>query len=218
MTAAPGLIPPPLIHQLKAGGKMVVPAGLPDPQQLVLVEKHSNGRVTTRKIYRCGSRNSRMPNRADDFQPECSPTRALMAIGKQTLRSLITVHDHDLDHLRRGGVELDQARTPPISTSTRQSPGPRVLLSWCRVAPASSVTDALTTYLAQSLGSASRQARNQQQTNTARSVGRPRRQIQRFGRGAQNVFEGKDVNIEAIRTPIGTSMTAGLSSARLVSS
>src|SRR5439155_26443064 len=36
VTAAPDLIPPPLIHQLKAGGKMVVPAGLPDAQQLVL--------------------------------------------------------------------------------------------------------------------------------------------------------------------------------------
>ena len=50
MTAAPDLIPPPLIHQLKAGGKMVVPAGLPDAQQLVLVEKHGNDRVTTREI------------------------------------------------------------------------------------------------------------------------------------------------------------------------
>jgi protein-L-isoaspartate(D-aspartate) O-methyltransferase len=52
VTAAPELIPPPLIHQLKAGGKMVVPAGLPDAQQLVLVEKHANGRVTTREILR----------------------------------------------------------------------------------------------------------------------------------------------------------------------
>lgn len=52
VTAAPDLIPPPLIHQLKAGGKMVVPAGLPDAQQLVLVEKHENGRVTTREILR----------------------------------------------------------------------------------------------------------------------------------------------------------------------
>src|SRR5229473_1518966 len=50
VTAAPDLIPPLLIHQLKAGGKMVVPAGLPDAQQLVLVEKHSNGRVTMREI------------------------------------------------------------------------------------------------------------------------------------------------------------------------
>jgi protein-L-isoaspartate(D-aspartate) O-methyltransferase len=50
VTAAPDLIPPPLINQLKAGGKMVAPAGLPDAQQLVLVEKQSNGRVTMREI------------------------------------------------------------------------------------------------------------------------------------------------------------------------
>jgi protein-L-isoaspartate(D-aspartate) O-methyltransferase len=50
VTAAPDLIPPPLIHQLKAGGKMVVPAGLPDAQQLFLLEKDCNGRVTMRKI------------------------------------------------------------------------------------------------------------------------------------------------------------------------
>ena len=50
LTAAPDLIPPLLIHQLKAGGKMVVPAGLADAQQLVLVEKHGNGRVTTKEI------------------------------------------------------------------------------------------------------------------------------------------------------------------------
>jgi protein-L-isoaspartate(D-aspartate) O-methyltransferase len=50
VTAAPDLIPPPLLHQLKAGGRMVIPAGLPDAQQLVLVEKNSNGRVTTREI------------------------------------------------------------------------------------------------------------------------------------------------------------------------
>src|SRR6266478_4319495 len=52
VTAAPDLIPPPLLHQLKAGGKMVVPAGLPDAQQLVLVEKDRNGRVSTREILR----------------------------------------------------------------------------------------------------------------------------------------------------------------------
>ena len=37
VTAAPDLIPPPLIHQLRAGGKMVIPAGLPDAQQLMVV-------------------------------------------------------------------------------------------------------------------------------------------------------------------------------------
>src|SRR6476646_6339825 len=50
VTAAPDLIPPPLIHQLKAGGKMIIPAGLPDAQQLVLVEKNGNGKVTTKEI------------------------------------------------------------------------------------------------------------------------------------------------------------------------
>ena len=50
VTAAADLVPPPLIHQLKNGGKMVIPAGLPDAQQLVLVHKEGNGRVTMRKI------------------------------------------------------------------------------------------------------------------------------------------------------------------------
>jgi len=49
VTAASDLVPPPLIHQLKNGGKMVVPAGLPDAQQLVLVDKDDNGRVTMRE-------------------------------------------------------------------------------------------------------------------------------------------------------------------------
>jgi protein-L-isoaspartate(D-aspartate) O-methyltransferase len=50
VTAAADLVPPPLIHQLKNGGKMVIPAGLPDSQQLVLVDKEGNGRVTMREI------------------------------------------------------------------------------------------------------------------------------------------------------------------------
>ena len=50
VTAAPDLVPPPLLHQLKNGGKMVIPAGLPDAQQLVLVDKGDNGRVTIREI------------------------------------------------------------------------------------------------------------------------------------------------------------------------
>ena len=50
VTAAPDLIPVPLIHQLKAGGKMVIPAGLPNMQQLILVEKLANGRMTMKEI------------------------------------------------------------------------------------------------------------------------------------------------------------------------
>jgi protein-L-isoaspartate(D-aspartate) O-methyltransferase len=50
-TAAPELIPAPLIGQLKPGGRMVLPAGPPDNQQLVLVEKNAtDGKVKTREI------------------------------------------------------------------------------------------------------------------------------------------------------------------------
>jgi len=50
VTAAPDLLPPPLIHQLKAGGKMVIPAGLPNTQQLIVAEKLANGRITMKEI------------------------------------------------------------------------------------------------------------------------------------------------------------------------
>src|SRR5262245_39003716 len=50
VTAASDLICPPLLHQLKAGGRMVAPAGLPDAQQLLLVEKGADGRVSTREV------------------------------------------------------------------------------------------------------------------------------------------------------------------------
>ena len=50
VTAAPDLIPAPLIAQLKPGGRLVVPAGLPDAQQLMLLEKDAGGSVSTRQI------------------------------------------------------------------------------------------------------------------------------------------------------------------------
>lgn len=50
VTAAPELIPAPLINQLKPNGKMVIPAGLPGGQQLILVEKDASGSVSTREI------------------------------------------------------------------------------------------------------------------------------------------------------------------------
>jgi protein-L-isoaspartate(D-aspartate) O-methyltransferase len=50
VTAAPELIPSALIYQLKPGGKMVIPAGLQDAQQLLLVEKDADGMVSTKEV------------------------------------------------------------------------------------------------------------------------------------------------------------------------
>ena len=51
VTAAPELIPPALIYQLKPGGTMVIPAGLPEAQQLIQLKKDAQGSVTTREIF-----------------------------------------------------------------------------------------------------------------------------------------------------------------------
>ena len=51
VTAAASHIPPPLIKQLKNGGRMVIPVGSRFMvQQLLLVEKDAAGKVTTRQI------------------------------------------------------------------------------------------------------------------------------------------------------------------------
>lgn len=50
VTAAPELVPPPLLSQLKAGGRMVIPAGIPEAQQLMLVVKDEGGKVNMREI------------------------------------------------------------------------------------------------------------------------------------------------------------------------
>ena len=50
VTAAPELIPPALIDQLMPGGRMVIPAGLPDEQQLLLLEKDAGGKSAMRQI------------------------------------------------------------------------------------------------------------------------------------------------------------------------
>ena len=50
VTAAPAAVPQPLVDQLKPGGRMVIPVGAPsDVQHLLLVEKQSDGRTTTRR-------------------------------------------------------------------------------------------------------------------------------------------------------------------------
>lgn len=51
VTAAGDHIPPPLIAQLKPGGRMIIPVGSRFmTQQLVLVEKDADGKLTTRPI------------------------------------------------------------------------------------------------------------------------------------------------------------------------
>ncbi|MDX1425053.1 MAG: protein-L-isoaspartate(D-aspartate) O-methyltransferase [Kiloniellales bacterium] len=50
VTAAPELIPPSLIAQLKPGGRLVIPAGLEDQQQLMLMEKDLSGRMQATEI------------------------------------------------------------------------------------------------------------------------------------------------------------------------
>ena len=50
VTAAADLIPPPLLAQLKPGGRMVVPTGIPDKQALYLVEKSAAGSLSTREV------------------------------------------------------------------------------------------------------------------------------------------------------------------------
>ena len=51
VTAAASHIPQALIEQLKPGGRLVIPIGLPDmPQELILVEKDDEGGIHTRNI------------------------------------------------------------------------------------------------------------------------------------------------------------------------
>jgi protein-L-isoaspartate(D-aspartate) O-methyltransferase len=51
VTAASSHVPPPLIEQLKAGGRMVVPVGGQFmTQQLLLLEKTANGEIVTRQL------------------------------------------------------------------------------------------------------------------------------------------------------------------------
>lgn len=50
VTTAAELIPPPLLAQLKAGGRMIIPTGIPEKQALTLIEKSADGRLSTRDV------------------------------------------------------------------------------------------------------------------------------------------------------------------------
>lgn len=51
VTAAASHVPPPLLRQLKSGGRMVIPVGPPfQTQQLMLVEKRTDGTLLTRQL------------------------------------------------------------------------------------------------------------------------------------------------------------------------
>jgi protein-L-isoaspartate(D-aspartate) O-methyltransferase len=51
VTAAANAIPPPLIEQLKPGGRMLIPVGAPFfAQELIVLSKDARGKVTTRSV------------------------------------------------------------------------------------------------------------------------------------------------------------------------
>lgn len=50
VTAACELIPAPLLAQLKAAGRMIIPTGIPEKQALTLVEKSAAGSLSTRDL------------------------------------------------------------------------------------------------------------------------------------------------------------------------
>ncbi|MBI5716411.1 MAG: protein-L-isoaspartate(D-aspartate) O-methyltransferase [Burkholderiales bacterium] len=50
VSAAPDWVPVPLLEQLKPGGRMVIPAGVAEAQQLLLIEKDALGRLDSKPI------------------------------------------------------------------------------------------------------------------------------------------------------------------------
>lgn len=50
VTTAAELIPPPLLAQLRPGGRMVIPTGIPEKQALTLIEKSAQGRLSARDV------------------------------------------------------------------------------------------------------------------------------------------------------------------------
>ena len=49
LVATPEVIPPGVLNQLKPGGKMVIPAGIEDAQQLMYVQKDTDRRLSTKE-------------------------------------------------------------------------------------------------------------------------------------------------------------------------
>jgi protein-L-isoaspartate(D-aspartate) O-methyltransferase len=51
VTAAAPDVPPPLVEQLKPGGRLIIPVGEPgDVQTLTIVEKSANGCLSSRNV------------------------------------------------------------------------------------------------------------------------------------------------------------------------
>jgi len=50
VTAASEYIPPPLIEQLKDGGRMVIPVGSPFQTQMLMLVEKKDGKVTTKSL------------------------------------------------------------------------------------------------------------------------------------------------------------------------
>ena len=64
VTAAPDLIPPLLLDQLKPGGKMAIPAGLPDSSSCSSSTRMPAERSRRRRSCRCGFPSSKGPSRS----------------------------------------------------------------------------------------------------------------------------------------------------------
>lgn len=69
VTAAAELIPRTLLHQLAPGGRMVLPAGLPDAQALWVVDKDRRGHLSSRQIVR--GRFAPLTDDEDAGTPQC---------------------------------------------------------------------------------------------------------------------------------------------------